>query len=191
MLAQALAQTTTTLAEAAAQAEGGIKIFELDWGLFIWSLITFLVLMIALWKFAYTPLINMARARQESISEAIKDAERLRTDAEDLLENYKQQLAEAREEAAAILERARKAGDNTKAESLAQARTEAEATLEKAREQIERDTNQALQKIREEVADLTLAATAKVARTSMSGEDQLRLIQQAIDEIDLSKVSES
>ncbi len=189
MLEQALAQTTTTLAEAA--AGGGIDIFGLDWGLLIWSGFTFLALMGALWKFAYTPLINMAKARQDSISQAIGDAEKLRTDAEDLLADYKQQLAEAREEAAAILERARKAGDNTKAEALEQARAEAEATLVKARAQIERDTNQALQKIREEVADLTVAATAKVARTSLSGEDQLRLIQEAINEIDLSKVSEN
>jgi F-type H+-transporting ATPase subunit b len=171
--------------------ETGISIFKASPGLFVWSLITFVVLMIALWKFAYTPLINMAKARQDSINEAIKDAEKLRNDAEDLLENYKQQLAEAREEAAAILERARKAGDNTKAEALEQARAEAEATLAKARQQIERDTNQALQKIREEAADLTVAATAKVARNSLSGEDQLRLIQEAINEIDLSKVREN
>ena len=72
-----------------------------------------------------------------------------------------------------------------------EARVQAEATLAKARQQIERDTNQALQKIREEVADLTVAATEKVARTSLSGEDQLRLIQEAINEIDLRKVSEN
>lgn len=168
-----------------------MELFSADLGLFIWSLVTFLVLMAALFKFAYTPLMNMAKARQDSINEAIKDAEKLRADAEDLLENYKQQLAEAREEAAAILERARKAGENTKAEAAEQARSEAEATLTKARQQIERDTNQALQKIRDEVADLTIAATTKVARTSLSGKDQLRLIQEAINEIDLTKVSEN
>jgi len=168
-----------------------MEIFNISPGLFVWALITFLVLMLALWKFAYTPLMKMARTRQESINEAIKDAEKLRADADDLLENYKQQLAEAREEAGAILDRARKAGENTKAEALVEARAEAEATLAKAREQIERDTNEALQKIREEVADLTVAATAKVARSSLSGEDQLRLIQDAINDIDLSKVSEN
>ena len=171
--------------------EEGISIFRADPGLFVWSLITFLVLVLALWKFAYTPLINMAKARQDSISQAIDDAEKLRIDAEELLENYKQQLAEAREEAGAILDRARKAGETTKAEAVQQASIEAEATLAKARQQIERDTNQALQKIREEVADLTLAATEKVARTSLSETDQLRLIQEAINEIDLSKVSEN
>jgi F-type H+-transporting ATPase subunit b len=169
--------------------EEGIKIFEPQLGLFVWSLITFIVLMLALWKFAYTPLMKMARARQDSINEAIKDAERLRADADDLLESYRQRLAEAKEEAGAILDRARKAGETTKAEAVEEAKAQAEATLLKARQQIERDTNQALQKIREEVTDLTIAATAKVARTGLSGDDQLRLIRQAIDEIDLSKVS--
>jgi F-type H+-transporting ATPase subunit b len=191
MFVQVLVETTTTLAGAAAKPEEGLALFKFQPGLFIWSLITFLVLVLALWKFAYTPLINMAKTRQESISEAISEAERLRAEAEDLLDNYRQQLAEARDEAAAILDRARKAGENTKAEALVEARAEADATLAKARQQIERDTNQALQKIREEVADLTIAATAKVARNGLSGEDQLRLIQEAINEIDLSKVSEN
>jgi F-type H+-transporting ATPase subunit b len=166
-------------------------IFEINPGLFLWALFTFIILVVLLYFFAFKPLIRMAKARQESIDQAIEEAERLRTDADDLLESYRQQLAEAREEAGAILDRARKAGETTKAEALEEAKAQAEATLVKARQQIERDTNQALQKIREEVADLTIAATAKVARTGLSGEDQLRLIQQAIDEIDLSKVSEN
>jgi F-type H+-transporting ATPase subunit b len=168
-----------------------MELFSADLGLFIWSLITFLALVGALYKFAYTPLMNMAKARQDSINEAIQDAEKLRADAEGLLDSYKQQLAEAREEAAAILDRARKAGESTKVEAQQRASAEAEALLAKARQQIERDTNQALQKIRDEVADLTIAATAKVARTGLSGDDQLRLIQEAINEIDLSKVSEN
>jgi F-type H+-transporting ATPase subunit b len=168
-----------------------MKIFEINPGLFLWALFTFIILVVLLYFFAFKPLIRMAKARQESIDQAIQEAERLRADADDLLESYRQQLAEAREEAGAILDRARNAGETTKAEALEEAKAQAEATLVKARQQIERDTNQALQKIREEVADLTIAATAKVARTGLSGDDQLRLIQEAINEIDLSKVSEN
>ncbi len=168
-----------------------MKIFEIDPGLFVWSVITFLVLVGLLYKFAFNPLMRMQKARQDEIHQSIVDAENLRDEAQQLLADYKQQLAEAREEADAIVERARKAGETTKAEALEEARVQAEATLAKARQQIERDTNQALQKIREEVADLTIAATAKVARTEPVGRDQLRLIQEAINEIDLSKVSEN
>lgn len=168
-----------------------MQIFEINPGLFVWSLLTFLILIGMLYKFAFNPLMRMQKARQDSIHQAIHDAESLRDEAQQLLANYKQQLAEAREEATTILDRARKAGESTKAEVLEEARVQAEATLAKARQQIERDTSQALQRIREEVADLTVAATEKVARTSLSGEDQLRLIQEAINEIDLAKISEN
>ena len=184
MLAQA------AIVQAAAAENGGSGLFEINFGLFVWALITFVILVILLYMFAFKPLIRMAKTRQESIDEAIADAERLRGEADDLLAEYRQKLTDARTEAENILDRARKAGDATKTEALEEARAEAEATLARARQQIERDTNQALQKIREEVADLTVVATEKVARSSLSGEDQLRLIQQAIDEIDLSKVGE-
>jgi F-type H+-transporting ATPase subunit b len=168
-----------------------MKIFEISPGLFVWSLITFLVLVALLYKFAFNPLMRLQQKRQDEIHQAIHEAERLRDEAQDLLVNYKQQLTEARQEAEVIVDRARKAGESTKAEVLEEARVQAQATLAKARQQIERDTTQALQKIREEVADLTVAATEKVARTSLSGEDQLRLIQEAINEIDLRKISEN
>jgi F-type H+-transporting ATPase subunit b len=166
-----------------------MQIFQISPGLFVWSLITFLILVALLYKFAFNPLMRLQKARQDSIHQAINDAESLRDEAQDLLANYKQQMAEAREEAAAIVDRARKAGESTKAEVLEEARAQAEATLAKARQQIERDTNQALQRIREEVADLTIAATERVTRRTLTQEDQLRLIQDAINEIDLSKVS--
>jgi F-type H+-transporting ATPase subunit b len=168
-----------------------MKIFEIDPGLFVWSVITFLILVGLLYKFAFNPLMRMQKARQAEIHQSIVDAESLRDEAQQLLADYKQQLAQARQEADAIVERARKAGESSKAELQEEARVQAEATLAKARQQIERDTNQALQRIREEAADLTITATAKVARSSLSEEDQLRLIKEAISEIDLSKVSEN
>jgi F-type H+-transporting ATPase subunit b len=168
-----------------------MEIFEINPGLFIWSLITFLLLVGLLYKFAYNPLIRLQQKRQDEIHEAIHEAEALRDEAEGLLADYKRQLAEARQEAELIVDRARKAGESTKAEVLEEARVQAEATLAKARQQIERDTSKALQQIREEVADLTIAATERVARSSLSGDDQLRLIQEALNEIDLSKISEN
>ncbi len=168
-----------------------MQLFQIDPGLFLWSVFTFLVLVGLLYKFAFTPLMRMQKARQAEIHQSIVDAENLRDEAQHLLADYKKQMAQARQEADAIVERARKAGEASKAELVEEARVQAEATLARARDQIQRDTNQALQRIREEAADLAVAATAKVARTSLSEEDQLRLIKEAIDEIDLSTISEN
>lgn len=166
-----------------------MKIFDIDPGLFIWSVITFLILLAALYKYAFNPLMKLQKARQDDIHQSIVSAEQLRSEAQELLANYKRQMAEARQESEAILDRARKLGEASKAEVLEEARVQAETTLARAREQIERDTAQALQKIKEEVADLTIAATEKITRKSLDEKDQLRLIQEAIDEIDLSKVN--
>jgi F-type H+-transporting ATPase subunit b len=171
--------------------EQGINVFAIDPGLFVWSLVTFLILMGLLYWLAFKPLMRLQQKRQDEIHEAIHDAERLREEAQELLVGYKRQLANARQEAESVLERARALGESNKAEILEEARVQAEATLAKARKQIERDTTQALEQIREEVATLTLAATERVARVSMSEKDQLKLIQEAINEIDLSKVSEN
>jgi len=166
-----------------------MKIFDIDPGLFIWSVITFLILLAALYKYAFNPLMKLQKARQDDIHQSIVSAEQLRNEAQELLANYKRQMAEARQESEAILDRARKLGEASKAEVLEEARVQAETTLARAREQIERDSAQALQKIKEEVADLTIAATEKITRKSLDEKDQLRLIQEAIDEIDLSKVN--
>jgi F-type H+-transporting ATPase subunit b len=145
--------------------------------------------MALLYKFAFGPLLAMQKKRQDEIHGSIVEAERLRDEAHTLLADYKQQLALARHEAEEMLERSRKVGETTKAEILEEARVQAERTLEKARGQIERETHQALQQIKQEVATLTLDAAEKVTRKSLSDADHVRLIEEALAEIDLSKVS--
>lgn len=166
-----------------------MKIFEISPGLFIWSVLTFIILVLLLYKFAFGPLMAMQQKRQAEIRDSIATSERLREEARALLDDYKQQLSTARAESEEIIERARKVGESAKAELVQEAKDQSERILEKAHEQIERDTNQALAQIRGKVADLTLAATEKVTRRSMSGEEDLRLIREALAEIDLSKVS--
>jgi F-type H+-transporting ATPase subunit b len=168
-----------------------LELFKIDPGLFVWAVVTFLVLLVLLYKYAFGPLMKLQKARQDQIHQSILDAENLRDEASQLLSDYKKQLAQARGEADSIVERARKAGESGKAEILEEARVQAEAQLARARQQIERDTNQALQKIREEAADLAVTATAKVARSSLSEADQLRLIKEAINEIDLGAISKN
>jgi F-type H+-transporting ATPase subunit b len=168
-----------------------MEIFSIDPGLFLWSLLTFVLLVGLLYKFAFGPLMEMQRNRQAEIHDSIVEAERLRTEAHALLDDYKLQVASARQDAEEILERARKMSETTRIEILEEARATAERALEKSREQIERETREALQQIRTEVADLTLAAAEKVTRKSLTDADHLRLINESIASIDLSQVSEN
>ncbi len=167
-----------------------MEIFEIEPGLFLWSVFTFLLLVFLLYRFAYGPLIELQRQRQEEIHESIREAERLREEARALIEDYRAQMAEARGDAEEILEQARKVGESTRNEILTEARVQAERNVEKAREQIERETRQALRQIKREVADLTVAATEKVTRRTLSDQDHMRMIKEAIDEIDVERLGD-
>ncbi|GAB4247837.1 MAG: F0F1 ATP synthase subunit B [Thermoleophilia bacterium] len=168
-----------------------MEIFSIDPGLFLWSLLTFVLLVILLYKFAYGPLMEMQQKRQDEIHEAIKEAERLREEAQALISDYRSQMASAREEAEKILEQARKVGESTRSEILAEAQAQAERSIEKSREQIQRETREALEQIKREVTDLTVIATEKVTRKTLSEKDQLNLIKQTIAEIDFEQLSEN
>mgnify|MGYP002682949766 CR=1 FL=1 len=164
-----------------------MSIFEVSPGLFLWSALTFIILILLLWKVAYKPLMAMQKKRQAEIHDAIEGAERVKEEARMLLAEYKQQLADARVEAEEILERARRVGESTKAELVNEAKAQADRTLEKAREQIERETRQALADIKLQVADLALAAAEKATSRSLTAEEDVRLIREALAEVELMR----
>jgi F-type H+-transporting ATPase subunit b len=141
-----------------------------------------------LWKFAFGPLQRVIDERRARIQESMDAAEETRAEAQRLLDDYKQTLAQVRGEAEEILERSRSAGESTKAEIVAEARTQAERVVTKAHEQIERETRAALQELKAQVAELTLLATEKVAASSLSEADQRRLIDEALAELDFDHI---
>ncbi|RJQ46583.1 MAG: ATP synthase F0 subunit B [Gaiellales bacterium] len=159
-----------------------------DPGIIIWSILTFLVLFFLLKKFAFGPIQNMIDARRDSILESIESAERTRKDAEKLLADYRESIANAKQEAEEIIERAHKVGENTKAEIVTDARQQAQKEIDDARDQIQRETRKAVQEIKDQVADLAILAAGKVTAKSITGEDHLRLVDEALSEVDLNEL---
>jgi F-type H+-transporting ATPase subunit b len=159
-----------------------------EWGLMVWTFITFGIAVLILWKFAFGPLQRIIDERRARIQESMDAAEETRAEAQRLLDEYKQTLSKVRGEAEEILERSRSAGEATKAELLAESRAQAERVVTKAHEQIERETRAALQELKAQVAELTLLATAKVAASSLSEADQRRLIDEALADLDFDQL---
>src|SRR6188508_2193079 len=121
---------------------------QVDPGLFIWTIVTFLVLLTLLAKFAWGPLLKALESRQESIRASLDDAERARQELARLNAESAQIVAQARVEADAIVSRGRADGDHLREELRQQARTEAGVILKNAERQIELETARALQQIR-------------------------------------------
>jgi F-type H+-transporting ATPase subunit b len=181
----------TPLAQAAESAEEESSNFLVspDVGLMIWTLIAFLAALFILRKFAWPAITQALDKRQRAIEESIDTAERARADAAELLEEYRQRLREARAQADEIVARARKAGEVHERESLEQARVRRDELLEQTRRDIEAETRRAIQEIRAEVADLTIMATEKVTRKALDADDQRRLVEEALGELDFSQLS--
>jgi F-type H+-transporting ATPase subunit b len=158
-------------------------------GLMIWTLIVFGVSMWLLSKFAWPRIADALDKRQRAIEESIDSAERTRREADRLLAEYRERLAEARGQADEIVTRARRTGESAEAEIVAGARAKREEMMEQTRREIEAETRRAIQQIRGEVADLTVAATEKVTRKTLDSDDQKRLVEEALSELDFATLS--
>jgi len=180
-------------AEAAEHGEesGGSFLVSPGLGLMIWTLILFLITMWVLSKVAFPKIQEALDKRAKAISESIDAAERQRKESDELLAEYRARLAEAREQADDIMARARKAAETAEAEAAAAGKEKREELVEAAKRDIEAETRRSLEQIRSEVADLTVLATERVTRKSLSSEDQKRLVEEALSEVDFSALSGS
>ena len=173
----------------AAEEGGGSFLVSPDVGLMIWTLVVFLISMYILSKVAFPRIQAALDKRQQAIEDAIDTAERTRTEADKLLAEYRERLHEARGQADDIVARARKTAENNEAESVAEARRKREEMMAQTRRDIEQETRRAIQEIRNEVADLTVLATEKVTRKSLTDADQKRLVEEALSELDFAALS--
>jgi len=155
-------------------------------GLMIWTLIAFAITFFVLKRFAFGPLQKTIDERRDRIRAAVDEADNAREEARELLEQHRQLIADAKGDAADILADARKVADAQIERVKKEAEVERERRLDETRRQIDSETKRSLDMIRSEVADLTLEATARVTGKVLDAEDQRRLIDEAISELDFS-----
>ncbi|HEX8065732.1 MAG TPA: F0F1 ATP synthase subunit B [Thermoleophilaceae bacterium] len=176
---------------AAEEDSGGNFLVSPSLGLMIWTLIAFGLTVWVLNRRAYPWIAEKLDARRQAIEDSIDHAERTRKEADELLAEYRERLREAREQAEDIVSRARKAADRLEDEAKSGAKRTHEELMEQTRRDIELETQRSLDNIRREVANLTVVATEKVARKSLTEEDQRRLVDEALAEIDFSALAGS
>ena len=174
---------------AAEETEGGSFLVSPNVGLMIWTLIVFGLSLWLLSKFAFPRIAEALDRRQKAIEESIDAAERTRREADDILAEYRERLSDARGQADDIVARARRTAEAAENETIAEARAKREEMMEQTRRDIEAETRRAIQQIRAEVADLTVLATEKVTRKSLTDADHKRLVEEALAELDFASLS--
>ncbi|HLH66820.1 MAG TPA: F0F1 ATP synthase subunit B [Solirubrobacteraceae bacterium] len=158
-------------------------------GMTVWTLVVFAISLFILYKTVFPAIGRALDQRARTIAQSLDDAERTRREAEQLLAAYRERLAQAREQADEILARARRAAEAHERQTKEELRAQRERQLEQIRQEIQAETRRAIQEIRREVADLTVMATEKVTRRLLTEEDQRRLIEEALSELDFSALA--
>ena len=157
---------------------------QVDPGLFIWTIVTFLVLLTVLAKFAWTPLLEALETRQSAIRKSLDDAQQAKVDLERLNAESAKIIQQARVDAEAIISQSRVDGDRLREEIRAKARTEADHIVKNAERQIQLETSRALEQIRREAVDLSVMIASKIIRRNLSKEDNERLIDDALKHVE-------
>src|ERR1044072_3367483 len=160
---------------------------QTDPGLFIWTIVTFLVLLTLLAKFAWTPLLQALEARQKALRKSLDDAEKAKQELERLNAESAQITNRARVEAEAIITQSRSDGDRLREEIRARARTEADHIVKNAERQIQLETSRALEQIRREAVDLSVMIASKIIQRNLSKEDNERLIDEALKQVEAQR----
>jgi F-type H+-transporting ATPase subunit b len=160
-------------------------------GLMIWTIVCFLVVLVVLKRYAFGPIQQMIDTRRERIEQAINEADNAREEARRLLDEHRKLIGQAKAESEEILAEARRVGDAQRERVREETEEDRQRRLEETRRQIEQATVQALGQIRDEVGRLSLLAAEKITRKSLTDADQQRLIDEALAEIDFSRLEGS
>ncbi|MEP7310414.1 MAG: F0F1 ATP synthase subunit B [Acidobacteriota bacterium] len=158
-----------------------------DPGLFIWTILTFLVLLGLLAKFAWRPLLQALEARQELIRKSLEEAQQARRELERVSQESAQILKESRVQAETIIAQSRADAERLREEMRQKAKAESDTIVRNAERQIQLETGRALQQIRHEAADLSVLIASKLIQRNLSKEDNDRLIEDALTQMDARK----
>ena len=157
-----------------------------DPGLFIWTIITFLVLLFLLAKFAWKPLLTALESRQDTIRKSLDDAQKAKEELERLQRESAEIIRKAHVDAQSIVGKGRTDAERLGEELRQKAREEADGIIKNAERQIQLETRRAVQEIRREAVDLSVTIASKLLERHVSKADNERLINDTLKQIENS-----
>ena len=152
-------------------------------GLLLWTWVTFVVLLLILWKAAWKPIVEALDARAEKVRGDIENADRARQEAERLLAQHKAMMDNARNEAANFISASKTEAEKMKNEIIEKAGSEAEALAERARKEISLAKDRALADIKAEVVNLSTEIAAKIINKNLNPNDQKALVEETLNKV--------
>ncbi|MDP2885179.1 MAG: F0F1 ATP synthase subunit B [Ignavibacteria bacterium] len=157
--------------------------FDINPGLMVWTVATFVVLVLVLSKYAWKPLLQYLKDREDTVRQALEMAEKARADAAELLKQNERNLAKAEEEYQKIIREGKAFSEKLKQEIVAKARQQAQREIQQAKEEIQRDVDAAKQQLRSEVADLAVLAAGKILDETMDAQKHKKIVDSFLNQL--------
>jgi F-type H+-transporting ATPase subunit b len=156
-------------------------------GLMVWTIVTFVFVLFVLWKFAWKPLLGALENRERTIRESVEGAQKLKDDAQRLMEEYQKQLQRAHEEARAVVDEGRRDAEALKKEINDKARAESQEMIERAQREIGLARDAAVDQLRREAVMLSVDMAAKVIKRKLDAKDHQELVRGALQELETKR----
>tara|TARA_B100001179_G_scaffold91977_1_gene65193 strand:- start:1384 stop:1890 length:507 start_codon:yes stop_codon:yes gene_type:complete len=154
---------------------------QLDPGLYVWTILTFLLLFFLLTKFAWKPLLKALAEREEKIRSSLEKADEAQQKLERLGAEGEEIIGKARAEAQSIVSDGKKASEKVRGEIETKAKEKANTIVTQAEKQITAEKEKAISDIRSEVAALSIQIAEKLIRKNLSQKDNMALINESLD----------
>ena len=160
---------------------------DFSFGLFVWQVVLFVLLLLLLKKFAWGPILTAINDREEGIQEALDAAENARKEMQNLQADNERILKEARAERDEMMKDARTIKENMLSEAKEEAKAEAAKIMDSAQAAIQSEKQKAITDLKNQVAELSIEIAEKVVRKELSSDkEQLKLVDQLIKEVTIN-----
>jgi F-type H+-transporting ATPase subunit b len=176
---------------ALASEGGGSSLIEPKFGTVFWTLLTFILLIALLARFAWKPLLGALETRERSIQESIDKARGDREQAEELMRQHRELLDQARRERAEAVSEGQRDAEKLKAEILDEARKQREQVLAQTQSQVEAGLRQARAELRGVAVDLAIQAAEKLLTKNLDDATQRKLVEEYLSDLEKSGDSSS
>ncbi len=152
-------------------------------GLILWTVVTFIFLLLILKKVAWKPILNSLSERESFIKDSLDKAETARKETEKLIAENKFNLSKAEDEAQKIIEQSRELAEKLKVNILEESKLQSKKMIEDAKSEIERKNQEAFNKLKDHVADIAIKAAEKILREDLDEQKQIKLVNKYLNEL--------
>ncbi|MBT8386665.1 MAG: F0F1 ATP synthase subunit B [Ignavibacteria bacterium] len=166
-----------------ASESGNGSLLDVNPGLIIWTIVTFLILLIILKKVAWKPILSALDQREKDIKDSLEKAEKAKEDAQRILDENQANLAKAEEESKKIIEQSRSYAENLKEQMLKESKEQSKKIIEDAAEEIDRKKDSAFEELKDEVAKIAVNAAEKIMKQNLDADKNKHIVDSYLKDV--------